>query len=76
VGKAERLLLDTLLKRLQEQDLIKVRGRQRTDSTHVLADVRGLNRLERVGETLRATPERACGDGAGRAPSAGAGCLV
>ena len=30
------------------------RGRQRTDSTHVLADVRGLNRLERVGETLRA----------------------
>jgi transposase len=53
-GKAERLLLDTLLKRLQERDLIKVRGRQRTDSTHVLADVRGLNRLERVGETLRA----------------------
>jgi transposase len=53
-GKAERLLLDTLLKRLQEGDLIKVRGRQRTDSTHVLADVRGLNRLERVGETLRA----------------------
>src|SRR3954454_10290166 len=28
--------------------------RQRTDSTHVLAAVRGLNRLERVGETLRA----------------------
>jgi hypothetical protein len=53
-GKAERLLLDTLLKRLQERDLLKVRGRQRTDSTHVLADVRGLNRLERVGETLRA----------------------
>ena len=25
------------------------------DSTHVLADVRKLNRLERVGETLRAT---------------------
>ena len=43
-----------LLKRLQERDLIKVRERQRTDSTHVLADVRGLNRLERVGETLRA----------------------
>jgi len=53
-GKAERLLLDTLLKCLQERDLIKARGRQRTDSTHVLADVRGLNRLERVGETLRA----------------------
>jgi transposase len=34
--------------------LIKERGRQRTDSTHILAAVRGLNRLERVGETLRA----------------------
>lgn len=44
----------TLLRRLQEEGLIKVRGRQRTDSTHVLAAVRGLNRLERVGETLRA----------------------
>ena len=53
-GKAERLLLDTLLKRLEECDLVKARGRQRTDSTHVLADVRRLNRLERVGETLRA----------------------
>ena len=29
--------------------------RQRTDSTHVLAAVRDLNRLERVGETLHAT---------------------
>jgi len=33
---------------------VKRRGRQRTDSTHVLAAVRTLNRLERVGETLRA----------------------
>ncbi len=53
-GKAERLLLDTLLKRLEECNLVTAGGRQRTDSTHVLADVRGLNRLERVGETLRA----------------------
>jgi transposase len=53
-GGAERLLLDALLERLQEQGLVKARGRQRTDSTHVLAAVRGLNRLERVGETLRA----------------------
>jgi transposase len=51
---AELLLLDTLLQRLQEQGLVKARGRQRTDSTHVLAAVRTLNRLERVGETLRA----------------------
>ncbi|MBV9035351.1 MAG: IS1182 family transposase, partial [Acidobacteriaceae bacterium] len=53
-GKAERLLLDTLLTRCQELGLLKKRGRQRTDSTHVLAAVRVLNRLERVGETLRA----------------------
>ena len=53
-GGAELLLLDTLLQRLQEQGLVKARGRQRKDSTHVLAAVRVLNRLERVGETLRA----------------------
>ncbi len=53
-GKAGLLLLDTLLQRLQEQGLVKARGRQRTDSTHVLAAVCTLNRLERVGETLRA----------------------
>jgi transposase len=53
-GGAERLLLDTLLQRLRDQGLVKAKGRQRTDSTHVLAAVRGLNRLERVGETVRA----------------------
>jgi transposase len=53
-GKAELLLLNTLLSRLQELGLIKKRGCQRTDSTHVLAAVRSLNRLERVAETLRA----------------------
>ena len=51
---ADRLLLDTLLERLQKLGLIKQRGRQRTDSTYVLAAVRRLNRLERVGETMRA----------------------
>ena len=53
-GKAELLLLDALLTRCQDLSLLKKRGRQRTDSTHVLAAVRVLNRLERVGETLRA----------------------
>src|SRR5215471_7481103 len=48
---AERLLLDTLLLKLYRLGLIKQRGRQRTDSTYVLAAVRRLNRLERVGET-------------------------
>src|SRR5215471_13526772 len=51
---ADRLLLDTLLDRLRKLGLIKQRGRQRTDSTYVLAAVRRLNRLERVGETMRA----------------------
>ena len=51
---ADRLLLDTLLERLRQLGLIKQRGKQRTDSTYVLAAVRRLNRLERVGETLRA----------------------
>jgi transposase len=53
-GQAELLLLDTLLTRARELGLVKRRGRQRTDSTHVLAAVRTLNRLERVGETMRA----------------------
>ena len=35
--------------------LVKARGKQRTDSTHILAVVRGLNRLELVGETMRHT---------------------
>ena len=52
-GGAEELLLDTLLARFREQGLLKARGRQRTDSTHVLAAIRVLNRLECVGETLR-----------------------
>jgi transposase len=53
-GGVERLLLEALLARVQAVGLLRPRGRQRTDSTHVLAAVRVLNRLERVGETLRA----------------------
>ena len=53
-GEQETLLLDTLLDRLKEAGLVKSGGRQRTDSTHVLAAIRGLNRLETIGETLRA----------------------
>jgi transposase len=52
-GGAERLLLDVLLQRFRERALLKARGRQRTDSTHVLAAVRALNRLELVRETMR-----------------------
>jgi transposase len=53
-GEAAQLLLDTLLTLTRTQGLLKARGRQRTDSTPVLAAMRVLNRLERVGETLRA----------------------
>jgi transposase len=53
-GQAEELLLNQLLERLQQQGLLKHYQRQRTDSTHVLAAVRKLNRLETLGETLRA----------------------
>jgi transposase len=52
-GSAEQRLLDRLLALCRERGLVKARGRQRTDSTHVLAALRTLNRLECVGETLR-----------------------
>ena len=52
-GGVERRLFDTLLERLQAAGLLRARGRQRTDSTHVLAAVRALTRLGVVGETLR-----------------------
>jgi transposase len=53
-GEAEMQLLDGLLGQCRQLGLLKERGRQRTDSTHVLASVRVLGRLELVGETLRA----------------------
>lgn len=53
-GGAEQRLFDLVLERLRERKLVKARTRQRTDSTHVVAAVRDLNRLERVVETLRA----------------------
>ncbi len=52
-GGKEMELFDVLLTHLKTLGLLKARGRQRTDSTHVLAAARSLNRLERVGETMR-----------------------
>ncbi len=49
----ESALFETLLTTRKEAGLVKLRGRQRTDSTHVLAAIQVLNRLELVGETLR-----------------------
>jgi transposase len=52
-SKAETILLDNLLKQITDKGLLK-RNKQRTDSTHILGAIRVLNRIERVGETLRA----------------------
>ena len=53
-GGAQERLLERVLEVARELGVLKARGRQRTDSTHVLAAVRTLNRLELVAETLRA----------------------
>lgn len=55
-GDTERLLR-LLVQRLSAAGLVKLGGRARTDSTHVLAVVRNLNRFELVGEVLRAALE-------------------
>jgi transposase len=47
-------LFEALLRQFELLGLLKARGRQRTDSTHVLAAVSALNRVELVGEALRA----------------------
>lgn len=57
-GEEQRLLLDTLLTRLVEAGLLTGGGRARTDSTHVLAAVRVLNRVENVFTTLQTTLEQ------------------
>jgi len=54
-GHAELLLFNTMLTLFREQGFLKARGRQRTDSTHVLAAIQVLNRLESIGDTLRHT---------------------
>jgi len=54
VGAAEALLFDTLVNLCPERGLLTKRGHQRTDVTHVLGAVRGLNRLGCAIETLRA----------------------
>jgi transposase len=53
-GSLEQQLLEAMLTHCKVRGLLKARGQQRTDSTHVLAAIRTLNRLESVGETLRA----------------------
>lgn len=52
-SNAEYRLLDELLEVCTAKGLIKKRGRARTDSTHVLAKVRSLNRLGNLVEAVR-----------------------
>jgi Transposase DDE domain/Transposase domain (DUF772) len=56
-GGLEQHLLDVILAALVERGLVKAGGKQRTDSTHVISAVRDLNRLELVGESVRAAVE-------------------
>lgn len=56
----EEKVLDLLLARLVELGLVTAGGKARTDSTHVVAAVRDLNRLELVGESVRAAIQALC----------------
>jgi hypothetical protein len=53
----EETVLDLLVAVLVDRGLLKAGGKQRSDSTHVLAAVRDLNRLELAGESVRACVE-------------------
>ncbi len=50
---AEERFLEAVIDGCKQRGWFKVRGHQRTDSTHVLAKVRAMNRTECVVETLR-----------------------
>jgi transposase len=56
-GSLEQVVLDALLARLAAEGLVRAGGKQRTDSTHVVAAVAALNRLELAGESVRAALE-------------------
>lgn len=56
-GDRADALFTAMIARLKEEGLVKAGGRQRTDSTHVIACVRRLNRIELCGESLRAALE-------------------
>jgi transposase len=52
-GGAEEMLFSTLIDKCRSKKLLVARGRQRTDSTHVLGAIRAMNRLECVTESIR-----------------------
>lgn len=75
-GQAEQLLFDIMLELFKTKSLLKARGNQRTDSTHVLAKIRALNRVECVHETLRAALNSLAGGDTGLAAKLGVGSVV
>src|SRR5260370_13006602 len=52
--EAGERMLNTMLEQFVQAGLLSGGGKQRTDSTHVLASVRALNRLELAGRALQA----------------------
>ena len=52
-NKAERVVFDGVLELLIEMGLVKRRGKQRLDSTHILGYVKEMSRLECAVETMR-----------------------
>jgi transposase len=53
----EEAVLDALLAKLAADGLVRAGGKQRTDSTHVIAVVRALHTTELAGESVRAARE-------------------
>jgi transposase len=53
-NSAQDRLLEPILQACRQRGWLKAGGKQRTDSTWVIANVRGLRSLESVGESLRA----------------------
>lgn len=54
-NNAQELIFNKILDKCKELKLIKSRGKQRTDSTHVIANIRTMNKTEIIGESFRAT---------------------
>jgi transposase len=53
-AQAQDLILEPILQVCRERGYLRARGKQRTDATAVLAQVRALSSLESVGESMRA----------------------
>ena len=52
-NKAERMIFDGIVKLLVELGLVKKKGKQRLDSTHIVGYVKAMSLLECAMETLR-----------------------